>query len=176
MLAKEIIRLVDHSAFDSENTRKLYLKRLKEGRLTRDENAESHFCTYFLPYNPDNKKVFIVHHKKSGLWLSPGGHIDKGEMLLQTLNREISEELGVNGFFKEIPEPFLLSLTPILRDSRACKEHYDLWYIVKTDGKDFKVDFTEFFDAKWMTVEEARKIVIEPANLKALEIIEKMNQ
>lgn len=43
----------------------LFQKRLNQGKLTRDENPETHFCVYFLPYNPQNKKVFLVHHKKS---------------------------------------------------------------------------------------------------------------
>ena len=61
-----------------------FTERLKEGGLTRDEKPETHFCAYFLPYDEEIKKIFIIHHKKSGLWLSPGGHIDKGEDLTAT--------------------------------------------------------------------------------------------
>lgn len=150
-----------------------FLSRIEKGVLTRDENPRSHFCVYFLPYNPANQQVFITHHKKSGLWLSTGGHIDLGEDLFATLNREISEELGLFDFFKNYPEPFCLTYTPIMSDTRPCQEHYDVWHLVATDGSNFKVDPAEFYDAKWMTIEEAKKIV-SSQNLEALGYLEKI--
>ena len=56
-----------------------FLSRLEEERPTRDENEQTHFCVYFLPFNPETKQVFIGDHRKSGLWLVPGGHIDMEE-------------------------------------------------------------------------------------------------
>ncbi len=159
---------------DNPETFNAYQQKIKEGALTRDENPQSHFCAYFLPYNPKNKKVFIIHHKKSGLWLSPGGHIDKGETLLEALNREINEELGVKNCFKEEQSPFLLTITPIENRVQLCKIHYDAWYLVPTNGSNFNINPTEFHDAKWLTIEEARKIVTDQANIKALEIVEKL--
>ena len=175
MLYDEIQKVIDPSICDSENTRAGFLKRLEEGAFTRDENPQSHFCAYFLPYNSENKKVFIVHHKKSSLWLSPGGHIDKGEGLLETLNREIDEELGVKTFFKELPSPFLLTITPIENKVQPCKTHLDIWYLVNTDGANFNVDPKEFHETKWLTIDEAEKIVTDPPNRKALEFVKMYN-
>ena len=171
MLHSQILNILKTSACKNEEVRELYLKRLKKDALTRDENPESHFCAYFLPYNPKNKKVFIVHHKKSGLWFAPGGHIDKGETLWQTLNREIHEELGVENFFKELPPSFLFTITNIENSTRPCKTHFDIWFIMETNGDDFNIDPREFHDTKWLTIEEADKIIIDPANKKALNII-----
>lgn len=171
MLYDEIKKIISPSICDSENTRVHFLKRLEEGALTRDENPQTHYCAYFLPYNQKDKKIFIVHHKKSGLWLSPGGHIDKGEGLLETLNREIDEELGVQNFFHEAQSPFLLTITPIENKVQPCKLHYDIWYLVPTDGSHFNVDPREFHDTKWLTIDEAEKIVTDSPNRKALETI-----
>lgn len=77
---------------------------------------------------------------KSGLWLAPGGHIDKDEHLLQTLNREIEEELGAKERIKENIRSFLLTITPINNPVQACKEHLDIWYRFPTDGSEFNVD------------------------------------
>ena len=183
MLYEQISKITDISICDRESTYTNFLKRLKEGALTRDENPQNHFCTYFLPYNMKNKKVFITHHKKSGLWISPGGHIDKGEGLLDTLNREIYEELGVKQFFPKIPLPFLLTINdglkydihnaPIENKVQACKTHFEIWYIVNTDGVNFNIDPKEFHDTKWLTIEEAEKIVTDPSNKRALEILKK---
>src|SRR6056297_1045634 len=85
-------------------TKEAYINRLQAGRLERDHDPISHFCAYFVPFNPATKQVLIGDHKKSGLWLMPGGHIDAGETLYTTINREIEEELGVKDFFDERPE------------------------------------------------------------------------
>lgn len=158
----------------SEDVGKRFLERAEGSSLTRDENPVSHFCLYFLPYNPATKQVFIIHHKKSGLWLTPGGHIDEGENLLQALNREILEELGVENKIKDGARPFLLTITPIDRAVQPCKEHLDLWYRFSTDGSDFKVDTREFLDAKWLSINEARKLITDLPNLQALDKMEEL--
>jgi 8-oxo-dGTP pyrophosphatase MutT (NUDIX family) len=171
MLYDQISEAIDPSICDIEDTCARFLKRLEEGAFTRDENPRSHFCAYFLPYNPETREVFIVHHKKSGLWISPGGHIDEGEGLLDTLNREIREELGIGNFFSESQSPFLLTITPIDNEAQPCKMHFDLWYLMETDGNEFAVDPKEFHDTRWMTIDEAEEIITDPPNRKALEVL-----
>lgn len=156
-----------------EATYQSFQQRLTEGSLTRDENSASHSCVYFLPFDAQKKKVFIVHHKKSGFWLSPGGHIDQGETPLEALNREISEELGMQNFFHEEPEPFLLTIAHIENPVQPCKTHYDIWFLLPTDGSHFNIDPEEFHETRWMSFEEADTLVTESANRRALEIIQK---
>ncbi|MFA6042312.1 MAG: NUDIX domain-containing protein [Patescibacteria group bacterium] len=168
----DIAKVLDIQFSGSPEIVAKFRERLEEGKWTRDENPQSHFCAYFLPYNPETKEVFIVHHKKSGLWIAPGGHIDEGETLFQTLNREIEEELGVKQFFSSSQMPFLLTITPIEMQTHPCKMHYDIWYLVQTNGKNFQIDPKEFLATKWLSIEAARKYVTDPPNLKALEMIE----
>lgn len=170
--AHSISRILKKSLCASQAIFDAYQKRIKEGSLTRDDDSESHFCVYFLPQNPKNKEIFIVDHKKAGLWLSPGGHIDKGETVFKALSREIFEELGLKNFFKKEPEPFLFTITPINKPRHTL--HYDIWYLMLTDGHDFKIDFTEFNNVKWLSINEARKIITDAPNLEALSVVEKM--
>ncbi|HUW72154.1 MAG TPA: NUDIX domain-containing protein [Candidatus Humimicrobiaceae bacterium] len=170
---QSISKIIDRSICDGEETYNAFKQRLEAGIPTRDENPKTHFCVYFLPYDSQGKKIFIVHHKKSGLWLSPGGHINKGEILHEALSREVSEELGVKNDFRET-QPFLLTITQIENKVQLCKVHYDIWYLFPTNGSNFNIDPTEFHDIKWLTVEEARKIVTDPCNLKALEVVQKL--
>lgn len=172
MLSEEIASLIDTTALENPGTKGLFIERVKGGKLTRDENSKTHFCIYFLPYNPKDKKVFIVHHKKSGLWISPGGHIDKGESLNEALKREINEELGLKDFFNTDQTPFLLTTVKIPNPNHPCDMHYDLWYLVETDGSGFNLDMDEFYDAMWLSKEEVNQRVIDPSNRKALEYLQ----
>ena len=172
-LHEEIKAIIDPKICN-EQIANYWLERLEKGDLTRDDNNPSHFCCYFLPYNPDTKQVFIVHHKKSGLWLSPGGHIDKDENLMRTLNREIEEELGVKDKIKEEIKPFLLTITPIENRVQPCKEHLDIWYRFPTNGSEFNVDPKEFHTTKWTSIEEAKQVVTDPPNLEALSKMEEL--
>ena len=166
---ESIAKVIDRDTCDNGETYNRFKQRVEEGKSTRDENPETHFCVYFLPYDFQSKKVFVVHHKKSGLWLSPGGHIDKDETLLEALNREISEELGIWNVFESEPQPFLFTITPIENSVQPCKSHYDIWYWVPTDGSNFNIDLQEFYDTKWLTIEAAREIVTDSSTLTAFQ-------
>lgn len=172
-LYKQIKNIVSPSICD-EKIAKYWLDRLEKGDFTRDDGNPSHFCCYFLPYNIEAKEVFVVHHKKSGLWIFPGGHIDKDEDLMQTLNREIEEELGIKNKIQEEIKPFLLTITPIENRIQPCKEHLDIWYRFHADTSEFSIDPREFHDTKWLSVEDARKLITDPPNLEALTKMEEL--
>jgi 8-oxo-dGTP diphosphatase len=46
--------------------------------------------------HPDLDKVLLIHHKKQGFWLQPGGHVELDEDTDQALLREIKEETGLD--------------------------------------------------------------------------------
>lgn len=153
-----------------------FLKRLKHGNLTRDEDDKSHFCVYFAAYDPTAKEVFIGHHKKSGLWLFNGGHIDKDENLNQTLIREIKEEWGLDGKNFEIKLPELLTITEIYNPTKQpCRTHYDLWYLIKASKINFKPEesnlLEEFYEAGWKNLQEARNLIKDKSTLEAVDFI-----
>ncbi len=150
-----------------------FVSRSKEGQLTRDENPYTHFCVYFAAYDPKSKEVFIGHHKKSGLWLFNGGHIDKGEIPKETLIREIGEEWGLKIDLESVGEPKLITITPINNPAKQkCTKHYDIWYFVPVSRENFTPDEeklnTEFYVTGWRTIEEARSVITDPNTLRAV--------
>ncbi len=166
---KEILEQLDAPADIKEK----YRERLAQGNLTRDEDPTTHFCSYFFPYRLSDKKVFLVAHKKSGLWLSPGGHIDPGETPAAAAEREMREELGIERRLTE-EKPQLLTITYITRDVRACTVHFDIWYFVPMDGVTLTTEKEgEFDNARWFTIKEAGEALTDESNLKAIDFVEK---
>ena len=55
---------------------------------------EKHFTASALIFR-DNK-VCLLLHKKLGVWLNPGGHIEADENPDEALRREVKEETGLN--------------------------------------------------------------------------------
>jgi len=161
----------------SEDVARQFLTRVKEGRLTRDENPANHFDVFFAAYDPGMKQIFIGHHKKAELWLFNGGHIDKGESPEQALEREIGEEWGLQMPSEAIGKPLLLTICNICESVRhRCRTHYDIWYLVKLKKADFHPDQTkldeEFYEAKWVDISDAKKLVTDPSTLEGIEKIE----
>jgi len=150
------------------DVRTRHTERLAQGRPTRDEDPDTHFCVYFLPFNPGTGEVFLVHHRKANLWISPGGHIDAGETPLETLGREAREELGLPYNPPRNEQPFLLTITEIRTPSHPCRRHYDIWYLICTDGDGFVVDPAEFYETRWVGLPEALELVSDPNNCQAL--------
>lgn len=151
-----------------------FIGKLQDGSsLTRDENPESHFCVYFVPYDPKEKRVFIGNHKKSGLWLMPGGHIDHTDKTIDAaVRREIKEELNWELPSDVALNPFLITRTVITNPKQTCKEHLDMWYLISTASQSFEFDTREFSSARWMSLRVAKRLVTDPASKQALVLIE----
>jgi 8-oxo-dGTP pyrophosphatase MutT (NUDIX family) len=179
-LEKDIRELLNNGKFEPEIVEK-YSERLKDGKLTIQENPQSHCCVYFAAYDPKAKEIFIGHHKKSGLWLFNGGHIDEGEIIRETLEREIGEEWGMEAGDFKINNPELLTITEIDNlEKQTCKRHYDIWHFIPVDKKTFSPDnskiLEEFYEVKWLAPEEAKKVVADPNTIKGIDFIKEKMQ
>jgi 8-oxo-dGTP pyrophosphatase MutT (NUDIX family) len=49
-------------------------------------------------------EVLLIHHKRLGTWLPPGGEMHDGEIPLEAAARELFEETGLSGRFPRTSE------------------------------------------------------------------------
>lgn len=113
-----------------------------------------------------NESVLLLHHKKLGTWLQPGGHIELDEDPEMALWREIEEETGLKKesltiieaqtkrpFFesssshKKLPIPFDLNVHPFGNDTQH--KHIDFCYLIKSDTDKISQNITESNQLKW---------------------------
>ncbi len=175
-LAQELTELL--AGIGKSETISKYREKIRQGRLTRDEDPESHFCVYFAPYDPEAKQVFFGHHKKAGLWLFNGGHIDAGETVRETLEREIGEEWGLEASGFRIWEPALFTITEIDNPGKqACRRHHDIWFFIPVKKDEFRPASdklaVEYHETGWKGIPEALAIAQDPSTREAIGFIEK---
>lgn len=94
-----------------------------------------HFTGSCWLVSADGRRVLLMHHRKLGLWLQPGGHADGDADLARVALREASEETGlkdlrVEGGVYDIDRHRI----PARRDEPE-HWHYDVRYVVRA-GRD----------------------------------------
>jgi len=151
--------------------RQKIVEKIKTGKISIQDDSLDHFCVCFLPYNPKTKEVFLVFYPNLGnIWIAPGGHVDNSESPKIAVKREIKEELGIN--INTPKKPFFIGLTQVKfcnNPKRHCQLHYDFWYLIETDGTNFKLTTDEFGEHKWLTIPKALNLVTDPTTHQALE-------
>jgi 8-oxo-dGTP diphosphatase len=115
-----------------------------------------HLVVYFLPYDRRLGRVLLVDHRKAGLWLPPGGHVDPGEDPRDTVVREAAEELGLRAVFEPgLGQPFFATVTRTVGPGG----HLDatLWFILQStvDGP-LHPDPGEFRGIGWFGLDEVQ--------------------
>jgi 8-oxo-dGTP pyrophosphatase MutT (NUDIX family) len=76
-------------------------------------------------------RVLLHRHKRLGIWLQPGGHVDRGESAADAAVRETSEETGVEAAHPA-GSPYLLHID--VHEGPRGHVHLDVRYLLLADG------------------------------------------
>ncbi len=126
----------------------------------------------------EQSHVLLVHHKRIGAWLPPGGHIEENELPHQTAIREAKEETGlcltiVSSDLPQTPndEAFFLP-NPLCTHAVKATEakgtfyHIDVSYLCKLDKLSNSqqlpevVSNNEVHNVRWVQLADLKKIVL----------------
>ncbi|WP_370323937.1 NUDIX hydrolase [Euzebya sp.] len=77
--------------------------------------------------------IVLLHHRRLGLWVQPGGHVDPGEWPHEAALREGEEETGL---VLRHPDGGPLLLHVDAHDGCPGRRHLDLRYVLWSDGAD----------------------------------------
>jgi 8-oxo-dGTP pyrophosphatase MutT (NUDIX family) len=122
-----------HAPIDGREARSRHRILVALGRLARpcDRHADpTHVTGSAVVLGPDG--VLLHLHKRLGMWLQPGGHLEPGEAPWEAARREAAEETGLR--FETWPDspPTLAHLD--VHPGGGGHTHLDLRYVLHVDG------------------------------------------
>ena len=131
--------------------RETILRALDELRHPLDEHADpTHLTSSAVVLS--ERGVLLHRHKRLGLWLQPGGHIDAGEDPADAATREVLEETGLVAHHAR--DPAVVAHVDV-HDGGRGHTHLDLRYLLRTSGDDPRPPPGESQDAAWFSWRDA---------------------
>lgn len=124
-------------------------------RRQKPDVPAKHLVAYFVLVDGVRRSMLLVHHKKAGLWVPTGGHVEPEEDPRAAAVRELEEELGSRAAL--VASVAALPLFVTLNVTRGAGTHTDvcLWYVVAGDEHMWlEPDPREFTSHRWLTFDE----------------------
>jgi ADP-ribose pyrophosphatase YjhB (NUDIX family) len=101
-------------------------------RAPLDEHADPTHVTGSAIVRDDDGRVLLHRHKRLGIWLQPGGHLEAGEQPWDAAVRETREETGVEASHLD-ERPCLVHVD--VHEGPRGHVHLDLRYLLRADGR-----------------------------------------
>lgn len=115
-----------------------------------DENANAHHVTA-SGFILSTRGVILHRHRRLGIWVQPGGHVDQGESPAAAAKRECTEETGL---VVRHPDPIELFHVDVHPGPKG-HTHYDLRYVLLAAGIDPAPPPSESPEVYWFSFDEA---------------------
>lgn len=129
--------------------------------FVRTSFAPGHFTASAFVLSPGRDQVALIFHRKLGIWVQPGGHIEPGDpSACAAARREAREEIGVVDLVEGDAEQaiFDVDVHPIpARKDEAAHEHFDVRFVFTARSMDFVVS-DEVAGARWVPLAGVRAL------------------
>lgn len=122
-----------------------------------------------LVFHPDGQRILLVKASRGftkGMWNIPGGFVAYAESPEEGMVREMKEETGV----KIRLEKLLGVFTQKFGSPYYMRGHM---YLARALTTELELQADEIADAQWYTLDEARRILLNPFGQKALDTLAK---
>jgi 8-oxo-dGTP pyrophosphatase MutT (NUDIX family) len=118
------------------------------------EHLAGHITASTLIVNENNNAVILMHHKKLGMWLQPGGHADGDSNVLGVAFKEALEETGIEVLFPLSQEIFDVDVHWIPQGKAPAHWHYDIRFIFQASAEAVIISNDESLEVVWVSVGE----------------------
>lgn len=120
---------------------------------------------------PDRRRALLVHHRKLGRWLQPGGHADGDGHIERVALREAMEETGLDDLALHVAEgglvPLDVDIHPIpARGTEPAHFHHDVRFLVIATGELTPRASEESHAVRWFEVDRIREATDEQSVLR----------
>lgn len=130
------------------------------------DQRTAHFTGSAMVIDRAGERVCLVHHRKLGRWLQPGGHAEPGDggRLEATALREAREETALEvALHAGAPLPLDVDVHPIpARGDVPAHLHLDVRVLAVASGEPAH-DAAESHGARWFALDEGERIACEGA-------------
>jgi 8-oxo-dGTP pyrophosphatase MutT (NUDIX family) len=129
------------------------------GQALSRHNPAGHLTASALVLDAGRRRFLLLHHRKLGRWLQPGGHLDQDPDLLSAARREVREETGLHGLLGG-PEIFDLDIHWIPERRRADglveprHRHFDVRFLLVCPREMALEGSDESRDLRWFSAAE----------------------
>ena len=134
--------------------------------FSRDSFEPGHFTVGAFAVN--DGAVMMVHHRRLGIWLEPGGHVDPTDTTLESAAaRELEEETGIV-VGEVIGGIFDIDIHPIpAAKGEPPHSHFNVSYLFEATSIDVVVA-DEVLDARWVPLPAVSELTTDEAVLRAV--------
>jgi len=134
---------------------------------SRSHFIPGHLTASAFVLSPARDSLLLILHKKLGLWLQPGGHIEAGdESLAAAARREVAEELGLTLPASAEGAVFDLDIHGIpARPDEPAHEHFDVRFCFQAPTLDFATN-DEVVAARWAPLAEIDQLTTDESVLR----------
>ncbi|MCC5877722.1 MAG: NUDIX hydrolase [Candidatus Sumerlaeia bacterium] len=134
-----------------------------------------HFTASGFVIDESGRRILLVHHKKLGAWLQPGGHVESGDgSLFETSIREVLEETGVEAL--ESLDRGIFDIDrheiPAIGEMPA-HWHYDVRHAFRALEERVIRQEDEVHHAGWFSLGDINAMKVDDSILRMLEIARK---
>jgi 8-oxo-dGTP pyrophosphatase MutT (NUDIX family) len=136
----------------------------------RSHFVPGHFTASAFVLSPDRRDLILIHHKKLGIWVQPGGHVEPTDAgLVSAARREVAEEVGLGELdsFAKDSALFDVDIHSIpARKSEPAHEHFDARFAFVARTRDF-ARTEEVADVRWVPLARVSETTADESVLRA---------